>query len=389
MFKVAAFGSVVQIFSVRKQLSAVFTRFKLSSDFDLFTYAAPELLQGHLLVQAEYSLAEGQIIRAAGCALSVDDALRALAGELRERTFFWTYQPTTVRCARYSDLLKSDEHVLDVSRFIGAPVHQETWPHPAFNPSQLYPWVEGTTGNGPKTYIPAGLVSVAEQFSSSRFVEMTSSGLAVGEGTEDAAKRAYAELVERDTLMRCWMGSCGLIELRSGPDAPGWRTTVLGAPTDAGWFALVVTRRDDVSPIGAIGAAVRLDPNDAIAHAHAEAIMMRFGASITRGDQSAASVIADGNEVKFRTRTARYCSKAGVDALDAFVNTVITKEHAKGDSSFGDCAVIVLSVDYPTAIRVLDPSCYTAESVPESARVPVGIGIPQPDWHLAHPHPLG
>jgi YcaO cyclodehydratase, ATP-ad Mg2+-binding len=386
--KVAAFGTAAQIYALHSQLPEILDEFGLSRSMRLSTYAAPSALLGHILVQAEHDGdKEGTTtVRAAGCGPDVGGTLRALAGELVERHLFASWRPERVCRASADELTRGGQLTLDVDRFIGTPIHPASWPHPPFDPGRHYDWTMGTTDSGrARIYIPAGLVSAADQFESGRFTELTSSGVAVGTSICDAEHRARNELLERDHLMRAWMGLLSLERLPPITDAPGWRTSLLHTRAGDQWFAVAVTVRSDDRPVGAIGAAVRPSLAAASKHALSEALMMRFAASFH--DPPPAH---GGQRLTFQTRTARYCSPSGVAALGEFVQACSAKPGTPiSQPSPGSFVTVVMRAQYPVAVRVLASDLLAAESSPDSARVPATMALPDAAWHHAHPHPLG
>ena len=374
--KVAAFGSISQVYAIRRRLPEITREFGIEAVSELHTYAARPELAGHVLVQAEWQ--EGtQVTTAAGCAVDPDTAGYALAGELIERRMFHTWVPSAVRTASAEELARTGKSVLDVAGLVGRPLHPDRWPHPRFDPQGVYQWTPGFTraGNRP-ILVPAGVVSTADAHASSAFVELTSSGMAVGATVEDATIRALDELTERDCLIRTWYGWLGwdaVAEL----DGDGWRTALLGGPVTGGWFVTAVTFRTGPEPIGAIGAAVRRTREHAAEHALAEAVMMRFAATIHRGGEASA----------FSTRTAHYSSHDGLAALARFVHG--SRSAAAAPVASTDTVVVPMSTTFPAAVRVIASGLLAAESAPRSARVPRSVAGPDPQWHLAHPHPLG
>ena len=189
-------------------------------------------------------------------------------------------------------------------------------------------WVAGVDANGAESWAPASWVYLNYHHGARRQLpwinHLNYSGIATGSSPADAARRALAELVERDAMVTWWYSGAGAAGLDQ-ETIPGFRqrwqggplsVNLIVVPTDLPLIVVGAYVFDERTGVPASGFAAAPDAASAAEKASQEALQVWIASSgLLRPDGSSWRAIAEGilaRRVYFPYRETRsYLDDAG------------------------------------------------------------------------------
>jgi len=145
--------------------------------------------------------------RSWGKGITQADAITGALGEAVERYAAARVPLERLKRARLADLTGDAIDPASLGSYSAAQYSDPTFPFVPLEAGSDHDWIRGTwLHSGQPVWMPAlPTFYSAGSFPTEKWIQVTSSGLALGVGWEDAALRATLELVERHTCMASWV----------------------------------------------------------------------------------------------------------------------------------------------------------------------------------------
>ncbi|WP_195905348.1 YcaO-like family protein [Parafrankia elaeagni] len=344
-----------------------------------YHYRQPVELLEFVLLTAELDVPEHRSVRASGCARDPAEAVMKLCGELAERLALVCFMPLVQAKGSEADLRDAGFRVFSVGEYLGQPLEGPAWPFIRYDADLVLDWVLSTDlATGGQVLIPAALTFPGQSRSGPVLCELTTNGTAAGKDYNQALQHALDELLERDTLRHMWFTG-GLLTPSEPPHfwhsmserdaALGWRTTFHTVPQLNRPPLVVVLTESSTRPLLGIGSSMDTDLDGAAEHALAEALQIRFLASVSQ-----MMPVAEVND--FLDHVRYYAHPDGCrfvrDALLGSGNAAAPVEDSldTGPEALTDAVVLRLrNDDRVQVVRVLAPHAQAMEARHDAARL--------------------
>ncbi|MFV0308752.1 MAG: YcaO-like family protein [Desertimonas sp.] len=276
-----------------------------------------------------------------GTGMSFQSATRARGaaiGEAIER-YCGNHIAEGLVVASAADLRAGGRRTIPLERlalYSEAQYRDPTFPFVPLSDDLVVAWTAGRElGDGSTRWVPASLVWV-NYFLPPRDVEPPTNfavfaGIAAGRSLEEACGAALEELIERDATMVWWhsggdplgvdLDDRRLAARLAPPPGSPVEMHYVSIPNRSGVPVIGALLHDTVSSYLTFGVAARLDPNEAVAKAAAEAWSLRaYAAGLAETDgmiwQAADADLIDGTPLKPHRADRRYADSYRADFRD-------------------------------------------------------------------------
>jgi thiazole/oxazole-forming peptide maturase SagD family component len=145
-----------------------------------------------------------------GKGLTVSGAVLSAVGEAIERYAASLPDPERIIWERPDDLGAEFLDPRTFALYTDAQYDSDDFPYARYDPGVRHPWVRGRwLGSDAPVWIPAVFAFLSLTLETEHVIcQGSSNGLAASFGSDDGARRAALELVERDALMSAWFLGC-------------------------------------------------------------------------------------------------------------------------------------------------------------------------------------
>lgn len=216
---------------------------------------------------------------------SRDAAARSALGEAVER-YCGNHIPVELRRASRTELLAAGEGALgpaDLPQFSPEQLERQGFPYRSWDDETPLWWVAGRRDDGSPCHVPGSYIYLnwhsGDRRDEPRITHLQYSGIATGQGLDDAADRALVEVLERDAAVAWW--TLGLSSVPVDPaSVPGLETAMsvthlrlqlVALPSEFGVAVLGALLLDEHRGVAAAAFAAGLDPESVALKAVGEA----------------------------------------------------------------------------------------------------------------------